>query len=156
MRRMKRGQSQEAEARARMQQADLDLARRLLTGDEAAFEQFFADYFPRLYRFARVRLGGNDDAAEELVQMTLIKALAKVRTYRGDAALFTWVCSICRHEVTAWYERTHRSVHLSLADDSSDTRAVLDALAVLSRDDPEQEYKRRELSRLVQATLDRL
>jgi RNA polymerase sigma-70 factor (ECF subfamily) len=139
-----------------MQQGDLDLARRLRTGDESAFEAFFAEYFPRVYRFARVRLGGDDDAAEEVAQTTLIKALAKVGTYRGEAALFTWLCAFCRHEIAGWFVRTGKAARLSRADDSADTRDVLDAIAALSRDDPEQEYERRELSRLVHATLDHL
>jgi RNA polymerase sigma-70 factor (ECF subfamily) len=139
-----------------MQQGDLDLARRLRTGDEAAFEAFFAEYFPRVYRFARVRLAGDDDAAEEVTQATLIKALAKVGTYRGEAALFTWLCSFCRREIAAWCARTGKVTRASLADDSADTRAVLDAIAALARDDPEQEYERRELSRMVHATLDHL
>jgi RNA polymerase sigma-70 factor, ECF subfamily len=139
-----------------MQQGDLDLARRLRTGDESAFEAFFAEYFPRVYRFARVRLGGDDDAAEEVAQTTLIKALAKVGTYRGEAALFTWLCAFCRHEIAGWFARTGKAARLSRADDSADTRDVLDAIAALSRDDPEQEYERRELSRLVHATLDHL
>ena len=84
---------------------DLDLARRLRAGEESAFDAFFAEYFPRIYRFARVRLGGDDDAAEEVAQTTLIKALAKVGTYRGEAALFTWLCSFCRHEIDRWFER---------------------------------------------------
>ena len=58
-----------------MQPGDLDLARRLRTGDDSAFEEFFAEYFPRIYRFARVRLGGDEEAAEEVAQTTLIKAL---------------------------------------------------------------------------------
>jgi RNA polymerase sigma-70 factor (ECF subfamily) len=139
-----------------MTPTDLELARRLLAGDELAFEAFFSEYFPRVYRFARVRLGGDDDAAEEVAQATLIRALARLRTYRGEAALFTWLCSFCRHEISTWFERTAKDTHLSLADDSSDTRAVLDAIVALSRDDPEQEYQRRELSRLVHATLDHL
>ena len=139
-----------------MTSRDLDLARRLVAWDEAAFEVFFAEYFPRLYRFARVRLGGDKDAAEEVAQTTLIKALAKVRTYRGEAALFTWLCSLCRHEISAWFARTGRTSHLSLADDSSEARAVLDAIASLSHDDPEQEYQRQEMSRLVHAALDHL
>src|SRR2546422_6447802 len=48
--------------------SDLDLARRVLAGDESAFEDFFGSYFSRLYRFARVRLGGDEDAAEDIVQ----------------------------------------------------------------------------------------
>jgi RNA polymerase sigma-70 factor (ECF subfamily) len=135
---------------------DLELAGRLRAGDEAAFDAFFAEYFPRVYRFARTRLGGDDDAAEEVAQTTLIKALAKIGTYRGEAALFTWLCTVCRHEVDRWCERTGRIAHVSLSDDSSDTRVVLEALAALSGDDPERAYQRSELSRLVQVTLDHL
>ena len=140
----------------RMAPSDVDLVRRLRAGEESAFEDFFAAYFPRLYRFARVRLAGNEDVAEEVTQTTLIKALAKMHTYRGEAALFTWLCSFCRREIAAWFERTGNAAHVSLTDDSSDTRAVIDAIAALSRDDPEHEYQRRELSRVVHETLDHL
>ena len=139
-----------------MAPSDLTLTRRLRAGEESAFEEFFAEYFPRLYRFARVRLCGHDDAADDVVQATLIRALDKLHTYRGEAALFTWLCTFCRREIAAWFERTGRTVLVSLADDRPDTRSVLDAIATLSRDDPEHELQRRELSRLVRATLDHL
>ena len=118
---------------------DWDLACRLRAGDERAFEEFFAEYFPRLYRFARVRLGGDEDAADEVAQTTLIKALAKVSTYRGEAALFTWVCAICRREIAVWFARTGKTFDQSLADDASEMRAVLDAIAALAGDDPERD-----------------
>lgn len=139
-----------------MQSGDLDLARRLRSGKDSAFEEFFAEYFPRLYRFARVRLGGDDDAAEEVAQATLIKALAKMDTYRGEAALFTWLCTFCRHEIAAWCHRSGKASNVLLSDDSVEARALLAAIATLSRDDPEQEFERREVSRLVHATLDHL
>jgi RNA polymerase sigma-70 factor, ECF subfamily len=135
---------------------DAELARRLRAGEESAFDSFFAEYFPRVYRFARVRLGGDEDAAEEVAQTTLIKALAKIGTYRGEAALFTWLCSFCRHEIDRWYSRAGRSAAVSLSDDSPETRAVLDAISALSGEDPEEEYRRSELSRLVHVTLDHL
>lgn len=135
---------------------DIALSRRLLAGDEAAFEEFFEDYFPRVYRFALARLDGNQDAAEDVVQMTLIKAIGKLHTYRGEAALLTWLCAFCRREIASWFERGGKTVVVSLADDRPEARAVLDALAALSRDDPEDELHRRELSQLVQATLDHL
>jgi RNA polymerase sigma-70 factor (ECF subfamily) len=135
---------------------DVDLARRLRAGEERAFDAFFAEYFPRVYRFARTRLGGDEDAAEEVAQTTLIKALAKIGTYRGEAALFTWLCTFCRHEIDRWFSRTGRSASLSLSDDSPETQALLDAISALSGEDPEQEYRRSELSRLVHATLDHL
>lgn len=140
----------------RMAAGDFALAGRLRAGDEAAFEEFFATYFPRLYRFARIRLAGDHDATEDVVQTTLIRALAKLHTYRGEAALFTWLCTFCRREIAAWYERRGHDVHVSLADDRPDMRAVVDAIAELSRDDPEREFHRRELSGLVQATLEHL
>jgi RNA polymerase sigma-70 factor (ECF subfamily) len=136
--------------------ADLALARRLIAGDQSAFEQFFADYFPRVYRFARTRLDGNEDAAEEVVQTTLIKALAKIHTYRGEAALLSWLCTFCRHEISAWYERVGRAGEVVLDPAAPETRAVLDALALLSQDDPERALDRLEVRRLVHATLDHL
>ncbi len=44
-----------------------ELVRRMLGRDEAAFDEFYADYFPRLFRFAVLRLR-DQDAAEDLVQ----------------------------------------------------------------------------------------
>jgi hypothetical protein len=40
------------------------LARRMIRGEESAFEEFFEDYFPPLYRFALARAGHDPDAAE--------------------------------------------------------------------------------------------
>lgn len=136
--------------------SDLDLARRVLAGDEPATEAFFAEFFPRLYRFARIRLGGDELGAEEVVQTTLIRAVRKLHTYRGEAALFTWLCTLCRREIGAWLHRSGRTVEVSLEEEHPATRMALDAAAGLARTDPESEAGRRELSRLVQATLDQL
>jgi RNA polymerase sigma-70 factor (ECF subfamily) len=136
--------------------SDTDLARRILAGDESASETFFAEYFSRLYRFARIRLGGDDQAAEEVVQATLIRAVRKLHTYRGEAALFTWLCTLCRREIGAWLQRTGRTVEVSLVEDQPAVRMALDAASSLASTDPESEAGRRELSRLVQATLDHL
>src|SRR5262245_40164946 len=122
----------------RMAESDFALARRLLDGEESAFAEFFAAYFPRLYsRFARAKLGGDEDAAEEIVQTTLIKAIDKLQTYRGEAALLTWLCTFCRREIAGWARRTGRRSEVSLADDRLDVSAMLDAITLLSRDDPE-------------------
>jgi RNA polymerase sigma-70 factor (ECF subfamily) len=139
-----------------MPSGDWDLARRLRSGDESAFEEFFTEFFPRVYRFALVRLTGDNDAAEEVAQTTLIRALAKISTYRGEAALFVWLCAFCRHEIAAWCERAGKAPQVSLLDDSKDTRAMLEAIAALDGEDPEREYERRELSRLVHVALDHL
>lgn len=135
--------------------SDLAIARGVLSGDESAAEAFFSEYFPRLYRFARARLGGDEDAAEEVTQATLIRAVRKLHTYRGEAALFTWLCTLCRREIAASLERSGRFAETPLGDDQPDLQAALDAAARLSTD-PELETGRRELSRLVQLTLEQL
>jgi RNA polymerase sigma-70 factor (ECF subfamily) len=135
---------------------DLMLARRLLAGDEAAFDEFFAAYSPRLYRFALGRLDGNEDAAEEIVQRVLIRGLERLRSYRGEAALLTWLCTLCRHEIAAWRERHGRAREVSLFEDRPELRAMLDSLAAAKMDDPETELRRRELTGFVQLTLDHL
>jgi RNA polymerase sigma-70 factor (ECF subfamily) len=135
---------------------DLALARRVLAGDEAAFGEFFDRFFPRLYRFALVRLRHDGDAAEEIVQRVLIRALRGLHGYRGEAALLTWLCTLCRREIAACYQRQHRSREVSILDDEPDLRAALEALAASGSDDPEVRLLRRELADLVRLTLDHL
>jgi RNA polymerase sigma-70 factor (ECF subfamily) len=136
--------------------SDIALARRLLGGDEAAFDEFFERYFPPLYRFALARMAGLEDESEEIVQRVLIRALDRLQTYKGEAALLTWLCTFCRREISAWYERQGRLREVSFFDDRPEIRAALDALAAADVDDPETALRRRELSGLVQLTLDHL
>lgn len=134
---------------------DLALARRLRDGEEAAFDEFFADYFPRLYRFAYARTA-DEDATQEAVQAALIRAVQRIATYRGEASLFTWLCTICRHELVRLAERERGAGRLDLREDLPAIRAALESLTAVSAQDPEEQTQRLEVSRLVQATLDHL
>jgi RNA polymerase sigma-70 factor (ECF subfamily) len=133
---------------------DLDLIRRLLEGDEGAFEEFFGEYFPRLFRFACARLG-NEDLAQEAVQAALVRAVQKLGTYRGEAALFTWLCAICRREIARVASERHVA-GTELREDRPEIRAALEELADVAGGNPEQEAQRSDLRRLVHATLDHL
>jgi RNA polymerase sigma-70 factor (ECF subfamily) len=136
---------------------DRGLVRRMLAGEENAFEQFFEGHFSRLFRFALPRLSQDADAAEEVVQITLCKAVAGLRGYRGESALFTWLCTICRREIAAHHERNrNRFRQVDLIEDSPEVRAALDSLAATLGQDPESQLNRGEVARLVQVTLDAL
>ena len=146
-------------------QTDLDgivsestaLVQRMLAGDERAFTAFFDDYFPRVYRFALPRLNGDADAAAEVVQATLTKAMRKLRDFRGDASLFTWVCQICRHEVVDHLRREGRHASKVVRiDDSADVRAAVDAIAGPTGLEPANRYSQAEVRQLVRTILDRL
>ncbi|AMN48038.1 RNA polymerase sigma-70 factor, ECF subfamily [Steroidobacter denitrificans] len=138
-------------------EADAELIALMLKGDEIAFRRFFETYFPRLYRFAAPRLGGDSDAAKEVVQATLIKAMRNLENYRGEAAVFSWLCQICRRQIID-HVRTHRR-HLSrlaLVEDSDEMQRVLEAIAAPCDDEPLHGYSADETRRIVQSVLDKL
>jgi RNA polymerase sigma-70 factor (ECF subfamily) len=124
------------------------------SGDERAFDEFFGAYFPRLFHFAVRRLG-HEDAAEDVVQAALIIATRKIGTWRGEAALFTWLCTICRHELSAYWARTGRQPVTLPLDDHPDIRAQIESLAH-DGSGPYAELERHDLSDLVRVTLDHL
>ena len=135
---------------------DRGLVRKMLAGDERAFDEFFEGHFPGLYRFALTRLNRDEDAAEEVAQATICKAIAKLATYRGEAALFTWLCTFCRHEISAYYKRSRVTArHIDLIEDTPEIRAALESSGV-TVEGPETAFDRAEIGRLVQVALDQL
>jgi RNA polymerase sigma-70 factor (ECF subfamily) len=136
---------------------DSQLVRQMLAGEERAFNAFFETYFPRIYRFALPRLGRNEDTAKDVVQATLIKAMRKLGDYRGEAALFTWLCQICRREIADHVRSQRRhSDKVLLIEDSEEVRAALESIEAPPGDDPLRRADSAELKRLVHAVLDRL
>ncbi len=136
---------------------DTVLVKRLLAGEERAFEEFFEAYFPRLYRFALARLDHDPDSAEEVVQATLTKVILKLHTFRGEAALFSWLCTFCRHQISAFYRQRQRAPRrVDLMEEEPEILAALESLTAASDTDPAEQLRRKELARLVQVTLDHL
>jgi RNA polymerase sigma-70 factor (ECF subfamily) len=133
--------------------SERELVRRMLGGDEGAFDEFFADYFPRLFRFAVTRLR-DPDAAEDIVQTSLIAAMRHLGSWRGEATLFTWLCTICRREIAAWQKRTARRVIVSIEDDDRSLRAALDSIGAAAA--PDARLARADTGRIVQLALDHL
>ena len=131
-----------------------ELVRRMLGRDEGAFDEFFADYFPRLFRFAVLRLR-DQDAAEDLVQNSLIAAVRNLGSWRGEATLFTWLCTICRREIAAWEKRTSRRVIVSFSEDDPGLRAALESIGAAA-EAPDAGLARADTGRIVQLVLDHL
>ena len=136
---------------------DRKLVKRLLAGDEQAFDRFFEDNFSRLYRFAMARLSGDSEVASEVVQAALSRALSKIQSYRGEAALFTWLCAICRNELadrTRRDNRYHR--HIVLTEDRPEIQAAIDSFQTPESEEPAGQYQKYEAARLIHVALDRL
>ena len=136
---------------------DKKLVNRLLAGDEQAFRQFFDENFQRLYRFGLARLSGDEEVALEVVQQAMSRALLNMKGYRGEAALFTWLCSICRNEIADWARKNARyQQHIVLTEDYPDIRAAVDSFTAPGSDGPHRKYQRHEAARLIQVALDHL
>lgn len=136
---------------------DKRLVKQLLAGNERAFDQFFEENFARLYRFALVRLSDDPDAAKEVAQITLTRAISKLHTFRAESALFTWLCAICRNETSDWLQKQCRyREHIVLVEDFPEVQAAVDSLQMPQQTNPEHQYRRAELLRLIQVALDKL
>ena len=135
---------------------DRSLAAQVAQGDAAAFDVFFKEYFPRLFRFALGRVDNDPALAEEVVQRTMCIVVRKMGTYRGEALLFTWLCQICRNEMSAVFRQRGDEVREYLLIE--DHPAVQAALESMSADDyrPETAQSQKEIGEFVRATLQHL
>ena len=60
-----------------------------------------------MLRFARLQLG-NDDEAEDVVQEALAGALKNAASFRGEAALKTWMIAILKNKIADMLRRRQR------------------------------------------------
>lgn len=136
---------------------DVRLAKRLDAGDEAAFKQFFDENYDRMYRFALSRLAHDHLTTEDIVQQCFTNALDRIGSYRGEAQLFTWLCTICRHQIIDWQRKQgNHQKHVVLIEDYPEIRAVVDAFQAPASDNPYAIAQREDAARLIQVALDRL
>jgi len=77
-------------------------------GDPDAVRALIDSVGPVVYGFVFARVGGDEPVAQDLLQETLIEALRSAPTFRGDAALRTWVCAIARRRLARHYETERR------------------------------------------------
>lgn len=132
---------------------DADLIEGLLGGEAAAFEVYFHTCYPRLYRFALRRVA-RPALAEEVAQEAIVKGLAKLASFRGEASLLTWLCGICRNEIAIVRRRHPELEHLHpVVEDDPSARAVLELLAH-EAPWPEALLRREQTIALVQSVLD--
>lgn len=137
-----------------MHDPDQELVSRMVAGHDDAFRLFFDSYFPRVYRFCVRRL--DEDTAEEVSQTVMIKAVRHIRRYRGEASLFTWLCQIARHEVSAHYRQQERHREVVLMDDHEGVRSELESLSADPDLAPDSLADRGQGQELVQLILDHL
>jgi RNA polymerase sigma factor (sigma-70 family) len=94
------------------------------------------DVAPIVHGFIWARVGGDRDVAEDLLQETLLAAVAAASSFRGDSAVSTWMCAIARHRLARHWDGERRNELARsrlrvVADDRADPR---DEDGLLQRD----------------------
>ena len=119
-----------------MYEEDRALVARMRAGDQRAFDEFVNSSAPRLTAFVARRSALDAASLEDVVQSALIKAVRNLASYRGEAALFTWLTEICRHElIDVQRKAARRPAQLSL-DESAATRLAVAELRVPENQEP--------------------
>jgi len=122
-------------------------------GEQSAFEAFFATYAPRLAAFVSRRESLDPAGIEDMVQTSLIKAIRSLGSFRGEAALYTWLCTICRNELLAQRRKSARQPVHESSDADGAARDKLLELCVPSDQEPPNELERAAHSHAVANTL---
>lgn len=97
--------------------ADPDVAAmlRLRDGDQAAFQELFAKFAPRILRYAR-RLVGSEARAEEVTQDVFVQVFRFRLRYRPEARFATWLFTIATNLCLNELRRPERVLKVDLWD----------------------------------------
>ena len=135
---------------------DVELARRVAQGDQAALRQLMRRHNRVLYRTARSIL--KDDAeAEDALQEAYLRAFRAIGDFRGDAKLSTWLVRIVANEALGRLrKRTRAAQPIPITRYGGDLEAIEAHMNESSAEQPEQAALRAQTRRLLEAKIDQL
>lgn len=130
---------------------EINLVKRMLSGDVGAFETFSDHYIPAIHRFASSKLIGRRELALEISQQTVCKVMAKLGTWRGEGPLTAWLFACVRNEIAMHFRGAeNRPRELGLDDDG----VPMAAIAAPARSQPDQQLLTAETAERVHIVLD--
>ena len=129
----------------------------VLWGNSSELKAFFDEYFPRLYRFTIVRVSGEHEVAKEIVQNAFSKIVLNIHKFKGEASLFTWMCSICSNEISDFLRKQSRfDSMIELHGSTTELDSVADSWSNRATDKPDAVCEGEQKVKLIHETLDRL
>jgi RNA polymerase sigma-70 factor, ECF subfamily len=99
----------------------------LRAGDRVHFSRLVDAYSTPIYRLA-LKMLGNEQDAEDVLQTTFIKAFQHVSNFEGRSSLSTWLYRIAANEALMSIRRKHPSISLDeeLQDDDGNIQEPLE------------------------------
>ncbi|NCO12688.1 RNA polymerase sigma factor [Candidatus Pacearchaeota archaeon] len=83
-----------------------DLLTRLKLGEPRAVQEWYEEYSPRLLAYISKKVSSQKDC-EEITQEVFLGSLKHLPLFRGGSSIFTWMCSIARHEIADYYRKLY-------------------------------------------------
>lgn len=105
--------------------AELQLVERCRRGELGAFEELYRQHSGRLFSLA-VRMLGNPADAEDLLQEIFLSAHRKLESFRGEAALGTWLYRLAMNQILD-HVRSRAARSGQLTDGLDDATLLADA-----------------------------
>jgi len=137
--------------------SDVTLVERVKAGDVRAFEMLHRRYYARIYRFAFLRLGNAEDAAD-VASNTFCRALGRLHSYqfRHSASLYPWLHQIANNLVIDCVRQRPAGGMLSLdAQAAEDVDSFLEYLPA-DGPSPQELVERSEVQELVRQAISQL
>ena len=144
-------------ANASARQQDADLVARAGRGEAHAFEAIMRRHNRLLFRSAR-GIVDDDAEAQDVVQETYLRAFSSLASFRGDAALGSWLARIAINVALDVQRRRRRSVPLDAAQDLDHEPATehMMAFAAPRITAPDSQVEQGQMRTLLQGAIDRL
>ena len=118
--------------------------------NERAIRLLIKRHNQRLFRAAR-SIAGNNTEAEDIVQASYVRAFTHLDGFRGESSMATWLTRITVNEALGRLRKRPRM------DAVENLKAEVETSASIEREpSPEEETSRREVSLLLERTVDRL
>lgn len=140
----------EEEQRHEEEQRDADAMRRLLDGDESAFDELVRRYTSPIFSLS-YRMLGSSEAAEDAVQEIFTKVYRAVGQYDSSKRFFPWLYTIALNYLRSQLRSKKTRMHNRALEFDEELSAPG------SRDDlPEDQTMRREVEEQLQQALQKL
>ena len=122
----------------------------ILVGRKELFDDLLEPHFTSLFRFVRSRMG-SDSEAEDVIQVTILKAFTHLAKFRFEASFRSWLIRIAINEVAQCHRKRQSSRFLVLNQSALAQLQVADQGA-----SPLKQCERRETVALFHTALARL
>jgi RNA polymerase sigma-70 factor (ECF subfamily) len=99
------------------------LSSRIAAGDEAAMQELYDDYAPRLRRFVLALSRGDETLADEIAQAAMLTAAGKLRRVESEAHLWNWLARVARQHLGKAWRKQRRDQSLLPLDGRTEIAA---------------------------------